>query len=72
MITALFIICMIGIFGKIAFFALKATWGLTKVLFTLLFLPAILIIVAVSGLISIAFPVLLLIGGVMLLKSAFA
>lgn len=49
MLSLLFAICMIWIFGKLFFFGLKATWGITKFLVTIVLLPLVLIIMAVSG-----------------------
>ena len=43
MLTLLFVICMFGIFGKLIGLAFKMTWGIAKVLFTLVFLPVILV-----------------------------
>lgn len=62
MITLAFILLMIAVFGRLAIFAIKATWGFTKVLFTIIFFPAILIIVALTGGIFIALPILAIVG----------
>lgn len=62
MITWIFVILMVGIFGKLIGLAFKMTWGITKVLFTLVFLPVILIGLVIAGLISIALPLLVVIG----------
>ena len=43
MLTLLFVICMIAVFGKLAVLALRGAWGLTKIIFSLVFLPLILI-----------------------------
>ena len=70
MITLIFIILMIMVFGKLLIWSIKAAWGITKILFTVVFLPIILIALALSGAIYIAI-VLLIIGGlVTLVKSA--
>ncbi|MCQ2081742.1 MAG: hypothetical protein MJZ11_08780 [Lachnospiraceae bacterium] len=69
MMTLIFLILFFGIFGKIAVFAIKAAWGLTKVVFTLLFLPLIIIGFALSGLIYLAFIGLIIAGVVMLVKT---
>lgn len=69
MITLLFMILFIGIFGKMAALAFKAAWGLTKVIFTLILLPLIIIGFAVSGLIYVAFIGLIIAGVVMLVKA---
>ena len=62
MLTLFFIILMIYVFGKLLILALKATWGLTKIFFRLIFLPFTLIALVFGGLISIALPVLVIIG----------
>ena len=63
MLTLLFVICMFGIFGKLIGLAFKMTWGIAKVLFTLVFLPVILVGLAMGGLLVVAFP-LLIVGGI--------
>lgn len=72
MMTLLFIFLFFGIFGKMAVLAFKAAWGITKVLFTLVFLPFIIIGFALSGLIYVAFIGLIIAGIVMLVKAAIA
>lgn len=62
MLTFIFIVLMVAIFGRLLYFAIKLTWGFTKVLFTLIFLPLILVFGLLGGLIQIAFPVLIIIG----------
>ena len=63
MLTLLFTICMIWFIGKFFLFVLKASWGILKLLCTVVFFPVILIGMVVGGLVYIAFP-LLLIGGI--------
>ena len=43
MLTLIFTCLMVWIFGKLIWIAFKMTWGITKVLFNLVFLPIILI-----------------------------
>lgn len=62
MLLLLFAICMIWIFGKILFFGIKAAWGISKFLLTVILLPLLLIGIAAVGLIYIAFPILLVVG----------
>ena len=69
MLEFLFTICMIWVFGKIFFFGIRAAWGITKILFTVIFLPVILIGMVIGGLISFAFPILLVIGLISLITS---
>ena len=63
MLTLLFTICMIWFIGKFFIFGLKASWGILKLLCTVVFFLVILICMVVGGLVYIAFP-LLLIGGI--------
>ena len=62
MLTLLFVICMFGIFGKLIGLAFKMTWGIAKALFTLVFLPVILVGLAMGGLLVVAFPLLIVVG----------
>ena len=63
MLTILFTICMIWFIGKFFIFGLKASWGILKLLCTVVFFPVILIGMVVGGLLYIAFPILI-IGGI--------
>ncbi len=70
MLTLIFLICMFGIFGKLIGVAFQMAWGITKVVFTLVFLPLILIALVVGGLIYVALPLLIIIGLVSLVVEA--
>lgn len=67
MLTFIFAILLIAVFGKLIVFAIKAAWGITKVLFTIVFLPMILIGMVLGGLISIALPMLVIVGIIILI-----
>lgn len=69
MLTALFVILMLVVFGKLFVFAIKASWGVIKILFTIIFLPLILIGLVIAGLTSVALPILLVIGVISLIAS---
>lgn len=69
MLSLLFGICMIWIFGKLLFFGIKAAWGISKLLVTVVLLPLVLIGMVIGGLIYIAFPILILMGIVVLISS---
>lgn len=69
MLSLLFTICMIWIFGKLLIFGVKAAWGISKLLLTVVFLPLILIGMVIGGLMSIAFPILIVVGIVALVAS---
>ena len=60
---------MIWIFGKLFIFGVKAAWGISKLLLTVVFLPLILIVMVAGGLLSVAFPLLLIIGVIGLVAS---
>ena len=64
MLSILFTICMLWFIVKFFIFGLKASWGIMKLLCTVIFFPVILIGMVVGGLIYIALP-LLIIGGIM-------
>ncbi len=68
MIT-LFVILMITVFAKMIGLAFRATWGLTKIFFGLIFLPLTLIGLVIGGLVSFAVPILVIMGIVMLIKA---
>ena len=63
MLSLLFTICIICCIGKYIIFGLKESWGIMKLLCTVIFFPVILIGMVVGGLMYIAFP-LLIIGGI--------
>ena len=62
MLTLLFIILMFLIFGKLIGFAVKAAWGISKVVCTIVLLPLFLIGLVFAGLVGIALPILLVVG----------
>lgn len=66
MLTLLFLILLLVVFGKLLGFAIKASWGIIKILFTVILLPLILIGLVVVGLMYVALPVLLILGVVSL------
>lgn len=62
MITFIFVILMLAVFGKLIGWAIRAAWGITKVILTIVFFPLILIGLFFSGAIYVAL-ILLVIGG---------
>ena len=69
MFTLLFVFCMFGVFGKLFCFGLKAAWGISKFVLNIVFLPLILIVMVAGGLLSVALPLLLIIGVIGLVAS---
>ena len=51
----LFMILMFYIFGKLFFFGLKAAWGLSKFILTIILLPITLMVMVSCGLLYFAF-----------------
>lgn len=62
MLEIIFAVCMLWIFGKIFAFGIKAAWGISKIVLTVVFLPIVLVGMVIAGLIYIAFPILLIVG----------
>ena len=62
MFEILFMIGMLWVFGKLLVFGIKAAWGMTKLLFTVVFLPVVLFALVLGGLITLALPLLIIIG----------
>ena len=70
MMTLLFLILFFIVFGKLAGFAFRATWSIVKVFLFMIFLPGIIVMMVLGGLIYIALPILVIVGIVSLLKNA--
>lgn len=62
MLTLLFMILLFMVFGKLIGFAVKAAWGISKIVCTVVLLPLVLVGLVFAGLIGIAFPILLIVG----------
>ena len=43
MLTLLFVVLLLTIFGKLLIFAIKAAWGITKILLNIVLLPSSLL-----------------------------
>lgn len=69
MFTLLFTILTFIIFGKLLIFAIKASWGIARILVTVIFLPLALIALVVAGIIYLAVPLLLIAGVVSFVKT---
>lgn len=57
---ALFIIGILVFTGKLIHFACKAAWGITKGALFVIGIPALLMVLFVAGLVSLAIPLLVL------------
>ncbi len=65
----LFMILMFYIFGKLFFFGLKAAWGLSKFVLTLILLPITLMVMVSCGLLYFAFVLLIVVGIISFFKT---
>lgn len=67
----LFMILMFYIFGKLFFFGLKAAWGLSKFVLTIILLPITLMVMVSCGLLYFAFVLLIVVGIISFFKTNF-
>ena len=70
MLSFVFTILMFIVFGKLLIFAIKAAWGVSKIVVSLVLLPLFLVGLVLKGLITLALPILIMIGFVVLFKLA--
>lgn len=68
MLTFLFFVLLFGIFGKLIWLAVKAAWGISKIVFLIVFLPVVVLVLFFSGLVYVALGLLVVIGIVSLIK----
>lgn len=69
MITILFWLLMLAVFGRLVGLAIRMAWGITKLVCSFLLLPLILIGLVFAGLIYLALPILIIVGIVSLVKA---
>ena len=62
MLNLIFAVLMLFVFGKLLIFSVRAAWGITKIVFSLILLPLFLIALVINGLVIFALPILLVIG----------
>ncbi len=62
MLTFLFFVLLFGIFGKLIWLAVKAAWGISKIVFSIVFLPVVVLVLFFSGLVYVALGLLVVIG----------
>ena len=65
----LFMILMFYIFGKLFFFGVKAAWGLSKFVLTIILLPITLMVMVSCGLLYFAFVLLIVVGIISFFKT---
>lgn len=69
MITLLFVMTLVAVVLKLIGLAFKATWGIAKVIASIVVFPLTLVVMVCTGLIGIAFPILIVVGIVLVIKS---
>lgn len=69
MLTFIFLVLFFSIFGGILKFAIRATWGILKVVAFLIVLPVVLLALLISGFVTFAIPILVILGIVFLVKA---
>ena len=62
MLTIISFILMFMIFGRILKFAIKAAWGISKIICSVVLLPIFLICLLLVGFVEIALPILVIVG----------
>ena len=67
MMNLIFTILLFLVFGKLLVFGIKVSWGLAKILCTVVLLPIVLVGLVVAGFIYIAVPILLVVGVISLI-----
>ena len=70
MLTLIFCVALIVVFVKLLIVAVKAAWGITKIVCAIVFLPIFLVALVMSGLIIVAIPILAIVGIAALLGGA--
>lgn len=68
MLTFLFFVLLFGIFGKLIWLAVKAAWGISKIVFSIVFLPVVVLVLFFGGLVYVALGLLVAIGIASLIK----
>ena len=62
MLTIIYIIFMVWIFGKILLYGYKAAWSIFKILTVVVLLPLLLLVMILIGFLYLAIPMLITIG----------
>ena len=64
---AIFAVLMLLVFGELLWASVKLAWSVWKIVFSFVFFPIAMILMAVSGLITAAIPILAIVGIVALI-----
>lgn len=69
MLNIIFAICMLLVFRKLLIFGIKAAWGISRIVVTVIFFPVIMIGIIIGGLAYIALPVVIVLGVALMIMS---
>lgn len=69
MLSILFLIAVFWVCGKLLWWGLKAAWGITKVVATVVFFPIIVIGLLMAGLVYLAVPILVVVGIIAMVRA---
>lgn len=72
MLSLLFFIIFINVLLKMLSVAVKAAWGISKIIVFIIFLPVMVVCMALTGFISVAFIGLLIMGAISLVGSVLS
>ena len=61
MLTLLFSVWLLYVTWKLAVFAIRAGWGIFKILLSVVFLPVMIVILLIVGMIQLTMPLLVII-----------
>ena len=67
MLTLILLVCIFSFLCKIAWILFRATWGITKFVLGVIFLPLFIVIAIVGGLFYLILPALIILGIVALI-----
>lgn len=70
MLTIIFFAALIWVTFKLFVLGIKAAWGIAKVICTVLLFPSFIVGLCLVGLISVAVPILIVVGIVILILNA--
>lgn len=70
MFIFIFVILLTAIMWKLIMWSIRAAWGITKILLSIILMPAILIMMVCAGFVYLAIPILIIVGIVVLIGAA--
>lgn len=68
MLTLIFMIWLFGVTFKLGIFAIRAGWGILRMLLTIVFLPLTILGLLIAGIIQLTLPILVIIGVITIVR----